>query len=108
MHDPPPPPQSCRSSYASIVEELYFSIYPCYKIIVLGVEPEPFEIGEHLVEASNKLVLIDQLLAYLKSRGHKVLMFSQMTHMLDILQDYLGYRGIRFFPNNETTFSVAL
>lgn len=59
-----------------------------------GIEPEPFELGEHLVEASGKLVLIDRLLNYLKTTGHKVLMFSQMTHMLDILQDYLGYRGI--------------
>lgn len=59
-----------------------------------GIEPEPFELGEHLVEASGKLVLIDRLLNYLKNTGHKVLMFSQMTHMLDILQDYLGYRGI--------------
>ncbi|XP_048779717.2 chromodomain-helicase-DNA-binding protein 1-like isoform X1 [Ostrea edulis] len=57
-----------------------------------GVEPEPFELGEHLVEASGKLILIDQLLNYLQSNGHKVLLFSQMTHMLDILQDYLGYR----------------
>ncbi|XP_022305018.2 chromodomain-helicase-DNA-binding protein 1-like isoform X2 [Crassostrea virginica] len=57
-----------------------------------GIEPEPFELGEHLVEASGKLVLIDRLLGYLQSTGHKVLMFSQMTHMLDILQDYLGYR----------------
>ena len=59
----------------------------------LGVEPEPFQLGEHLVEASGKLVLIDRLLTYLKARGHKVLLFSQMTRMLDILQDYLGYRG---------------
>lgn len=58
-----------------------------------GVEPEPFILGEHLVEASGKLILIDKLLGYLKSTGHKVLLFSQMTHMLDILQDYLGYRG---------------
>lgn len=57
-----------------------------------GIEPEPFELGEHLVEASGKLVLIDRLLNYLQTTGHKVLMFSQMTHMLDILQDYLGYR----------------
>ncbi|XP_062607988.1 chromodomain-helicase-DNA-binding protein 1-like isoform X1 [Saccostrea cucullata] len=57
-----------------------------------GVEPEPFELGEHLVEASGKLVLIDRLLKYLQTTGHKVLLFSQMTHMLDIIQDYLGYR----------------
>ena len=27
------------------------------------------------------------------ARGHRVLLFSQMTQMLDILQDYLDYRG---------------
>ncbi|XP_074642312.1 chromodomain-helicase-DNA-binding protein 1-like isoform X2 [Tubulanus polymorphus] len=61
-----------------------------------GVEPEPFELGEHLVTASSKLVVIDQLLMYLKKLGHKVLLFSQMTRMLDIIQDYLGYRGYSY------------
>ncbi|PAA57621.1 hypothetical protein BOX15_Mlig011029g2 [Macrostomum lignano] len=61
-----------------------------------GVEPEPFQPGEHLVTASAKLILIDRLLKYLKANGHKVLMFSQMTHMLDILQDYLTYRGFTY------------
>ena len=65
----------------------------CRLCLSLGVEPEPFQLGEHLVEASGKLVLIDHLLTYLKAGGHKVLLFSQMTRMLDILQDYLGYRG---------------
>lgn len=57
------------------------------------MEPEPFELGEHLVEASAKLMLIDRLLKWLNALGHKVLIFSQMTRMLDVLQDYLGYRG---------------
>lgn len=61
-----------------------------------GVEPEPFQLGEHLVEASGKLVTLDRILDHVKSRGHKVLIFSQMTHMLDILQDYLHYRGKSF------------
>ncbi|KAL4225128.1 Chromodomain-helicase-DNA-binding protein 1-like [Mactra antiquata] len=61
-----------------------------------GVEPEPFILGEHLVESSGKLILIDKLLKYLYNTGHKVLMFSQMTHMLDVLQDYLGYRGYTY------------
>ncbi|KAB1260953.1 Chromodomain-helicase-DNA-binding protein 1-like [Camelus dromedarius] len=58
-----------------------------------GVEPEPFEIGDHLIEASGKLHLLDKLLAFLYSKGHRVLLFSQMTQMLDILQDYMDYRG---------------
>lgn len=61
-----------------------------------GVEPEPFQLGEHLVDVSGKLTLVDQLLAYLQPLGHKVLIFSQMTHMLDIVQDYLGYRGYSY------------
>ncbi|EHB06118.1 Chromodomain-helicase-DNA-binding protein 1-like protein [Heterocephalus glaber] len=54
-----------------------------------GVEPEPFEVGDHLIEASGKLHLLDKL-------GHRVLLFSQMTQMLDILQDYMDYRGYSY------------
>jgi SNF2 family DNA or RNA helicase len=38
-------------------------------------------------------VLIDKLLPRLKSEGHKVLIFSQMIHVLDLIEDYLNYRG---------------
>ncbi|XP_047410976.1 chromodomain-helicase-DNA-binding protein 1-like isoform X4 [Sciurus carolinensis] len=61
-----------------------------------GVEPEPFEVGDHLIEASGKLHLLDKLLDFLHSRGHRVLLFSQMTQMLDILQDYMDYRGYSY------------
>ncbi|XP_063967719.1 chromodomain-helicase-DNA-binding protein 1-like [Lytechinus pictus] len=61
-----------------------------------GVEPEPFELGEHLVECSGKLHLLDKLLMFLWQQGHKVLLFSQMTRMLDILQDYLAFRGYEY------------
>ncbi|XP_042190560.1 chromodomain-helicase-DNA-binding protein 1-like [Callorhinchus milii] len=61
-----------------------------------GVEPEPFQIGEHLMEASGKLYLLDKLLGFLKSRNHRVLLFSQMTRMLDVLQDYMEYRGYSY------------
>ena len=37
------------------------------------------------------------IIFYLYFSGHKVLIFSQMTTMLDIVQDYLGYCGIFFW-----------
>ncbi|XP_068022086.1 chromodomain-helicase-DNA-binding protein 1-like isoform X2 [Melanerpes formicivorus] len=70
-----------------------------YKAILmkdLGVEPEPFEIGDHIVEASGKLCLLDKLLSFLHTGGHRVLLFSQMTQLLDILQDYMDYRGYSY------------
>jgi SNF2 family DNA or RNA helicase len=49
-----------------------------------------------MVDASGKLVLLDKLLPKLKAGGHRVLIFSQMTRCLDILQDYLRGRGYTF------------
>ncbi|KAG0627932.1 hypothetical protein M758_2G239400 [Ceratodon purpureus] len=57
-----------------------------------GVEPEPFQEGEHIVEASGKLKMLDMMLKKLHAGGHRVLIFAQMTRTLDILQDYLEYR----------------
>jgi SWI/SNF-related matrix-associated actin-dependent regulator of chromatin subfamily A member 5 len=62
-----------------------------------GAEPgPPYFAGEHLVENSGKLVLLDKLLPKLKSRGSRVLVFSQMTRMIDILEDYCQYRGHQY------------
>lgn len=49
-----------------------------------------------MINASGKLVLLDKLLNRLKQNGHKVLIFSQMTKCLDILQDYLRYREYQY------------
>lgn len=57
-----------------------------------GIEPEPYQEGEHLVQASGKLLILDQLLQKLHYYGHRVLLFAQMTQTLDILQDFLELR----------------
>src|SRR5262249_43704448 len=49
-----------------------------------------------LIEASGKLVLVDKLLPKLAAGGHRVLIFSQMVRVLDILELYLQHRGIKF------------
>ncbi|GBG32718.1 Chromodomain-helicase-DNA-binding protein, putative [Hondaea fermentalgiana] len=54
------------------------------------------EVNRLLVEASGKLVLLDKLLPKLKAGDHRVLIFSQMTRMLDILEDYLRMRGFLY------------
>ena len=42
-----------------------------------------------LIPSSGKMVFVDKLLPKLKEGGHRVLIFSQMVKMLDILEDYL-------------------
>ncbi|KAI4193274.1 MAG: hypothetical protein LQ346_003969 [Caloplaca aetnensis] len=59
-----------------------------------------------LVTSSGKLMLLDGLLKKLKQDGHRVLVFSQMVRMLDILQDYMKYRGYQFQRLDGTVPSV--
>lgn len=49
-----------------------------------------------LVTSSGKMMLLDQLLTKMKKDGHRVLIFSQMVKMLDLLGDYLNLRGHQF------------
>jgi superfamily II DNA/RNA helicase len=44
--------------------------------------------NEDLVNASGKMLMLNKLLTELFARGHKVLLFSQFTSMLDIIQDW--------------------
>ena len=43
-------------------------------------------LGEELVTASGKMMVLERLLDALFARGHKVLLFSQFTTMLDIIE----------------------
>lgn len=49
--------------------------------------------SEDIISASGKLEILDRLLAKLEAKGHRVVLFSQFTQVLDILSDYLDYRG---------------
>ena len=42
-----------------------------------------------MTKACGKLVLLSKMLKKLKEEGHRVLIFSQMTKMLDLLEDFL-------------------
>lgn len=42
------------------------------------------------------MVLLDKLLIRLQERGHRVLLFTQMTRILDILEDYMHMRGFQY------------
>uniref|UniRef100_A0AAR5QD67 Chromodomain-helicase-DNA-binding protein Mi-2 homolog n=1 Tax=Dendroctonus ponderosae TaxID=77166 RepID=A0AAR5QD67_DENPD len=51
---------------------------------------------QHLTKSAGKLVLLSKMLKKLKDQGHRVLIFSQMTKMLDILEDFLEGEGYKY------------
>merc|ERR1712223_1275645 len=58
-----------------------------------GAEPgPPYTTDEHMIENCGKLNILDKLLPKLKEQGSRVLIFTQMTRILDILEDYCWFR----------------
>ncbi|KAL2629360.1 hypothetical protein R1flu_014046 [Riccia fluitans] len=79
--------------------------------LIAGTEPEtgtPEFLQEMRIKASAKLMLLHSMLGKLKADGHRVLIFSQMTKLLDILEDYLTYQfGSGAFERVDGSVSVA-
>jgi SWI/SNF-related matrix-associated actin-dependent regulator of chromatin subfamily A member 5 len=64
----------------------------------------PYVDGPHLWENSGKMQLLHKLLPKLKAKGSRVLIFSQMTRVLDILEDYcrlIGHEYCRIDGNTD-------
>lgn len=62
-----------------------------------GAEPgPPYTTDEHLVDNSAKMIMLDKLLKRMKAAGSRVLIFSQMSRVLDIMEDYSVFRGYQY------------
>lgn len=62
-----------------------------------GAEPgPPYTTDEHLIDNSGKLVVLDKLLPKVQEKGSRVLIFTQMTRVLDMLEDYCWLRGYKY------------
>ncbi|KAF9175630.1 hypothetical protein BGX21_006970 [Mortierella sp. AD011] len=71
-------------------------------------------LSEDLLNSSGKMLVLNRLLEALFKRGHKVLIFSQFTTMLDIIQDwaeiYKGWVCCRIdgsVPQDERRMQIA-
>ncbi|KAF8801769.1 SNF2 family DNA-dependent ATPase [Phlegmacium glaucopus] len=69
----------------------------CHPYLFDGAEPgPPYTTDEHLIQNSGKMVILDKLLESMKEKGSRVLIFSQMSRVLDILEDYCLFRQYKY------------
>lgn len=62
-----------------------------------GAEPgPPYTTDEHLVFNAGKMIVLDKLLKKKRGQGSRVLIFSQMSRLLDILEDYCYLRDYEY------------
>ncbi|ODV63482.1 DNA translocase ASCRUDRAFT_73329 [Ascoidea rubescens DSM 1968] len=78
-----------------------------------GAEPgPPYTTDEHLIFNSGKMIILDKLLKRLKEQGSRVLIFSQMSRLLDILEDYCYFREFEYCridgstPHEDRIFAI--
>ena len=85
------------------------SIHSLFHFLVIG---PPYTTDQHLIDNCGKMIVLDKLLQRLKERGSRVLVFSQMTRMLDIMEDYSMWRGYQYCrldgqtPHEERTAQI--
>ena len=62
--------------------------------------------GEGLVRSAGKFELLERILPKLKATGHRVLIFTQMTQAILIMEDYFnayGYKYLRLDGSTKVT-----
>jgi SNF2 family DNA or RNA helicase len=62
-----------------------------------------WEQNDDLIRCSGKFELLDRIFPKLMASGHRVLIFSQMTSLLNILEDYFNYRKIMYLRLDGST-----
>ncbi|KAF2790447.1 ISWI chromatin-remodeling complex ATPase ISW2 [Melanomma pulvis-pyrius CBS 109.77] len=77
-----------------------------------GAIPDPYYLGEHVIRASGKFILLEKLLKHtIYEKGKKVLIFSQFTNTLDCCEDLLTLisdhgKGFKFLRLDGSTASA--
>ncbi|GMT19600.1 hypothetical protein PFISCL1PPCAC_10897 [Pristionchus fissidentatus] len=85
----------------------------CHPYLFDGAEPgPPYTTDEHLIDNSGKMVVLDKLLPKLQAQGSRVLIFSQFSRQLDLLEDYCWFRNYNYCrldgqtPHDERSASI--
>jgi SNF2 family DNA or RNA helicase len=66
-------------------------------------EQADYEVDENLVRSAGKFELLDRIFPKLKATGHRVLLFSQMTALLSVLEDYFRLRDYQYLRLDGST-----
>ena len=64
---------------------------------------EPHSLGNQMICNSGKLAVLDRLLPDMSENGDRVLIFSQFTMVMDVIESYLRIRGHKYLRLDGST-----
>eukprot|EP00094_Tigriopus_californicus_P011326 TCALIF_10932-PA protein Name:"Similar to smarcad1 SWI/SNF-related matrix-associated actin-dependent regulator of chromatin subfamily A containing DEAD/H box 1 (Xenopus tropicalis)" AED:0.09 eAED:0.09 QI:336/0.88/1/1/1/1/10/119/802 len=83
-------------------QEIYFNLVSDYKERAKA-SIENHSLGNHFICESGKFSMLDKLLPDMKERDDRVLIFTQFTMVLDIMEQYLRIRGHKYLRLDGST-----
>lgn len=100
----PPPDQSTSRPSTRRVLQCWKPPLMRAQLYVTGYAPplQKYSLAQSLGE-SGKMQELDRLLLQLRARGSRALLFCQMVRMMDILEDYLSFRRLRYLRLDGST-----
>ncbi|GAC97069.1 ATP dependent chromatin remodeling factor [Pseudozyma hubeiensis SY62] len=89
-------PQGIRGLQNAIMQLRKICNHPyVFEQVEIAINPTK-ETGPDLYRVAGKFELLDRLLPKLFATKHRVLIFFQMTAIMDIVEDFLRYRGFKY------------
>ena len=84
------------------------AFYPPHDMLPAPTSPRRFTQVEvpsmrRFVSDCGKLARLDALLAELRAGGHRVLIYFQMTRMMDLMEEYMTYRNYKYLRLDGST-----
>jgi SWI/SNF-related matrix-associated actin-dependent regulator 1 of chromatin subfamily A len=64
---------------------------------------EQYSLGNHLLTESGKFKMMDNMLPNMKDNDDRVLLFTQFTMVLDVMEQYLKIRGHTYLRLDGST-----
>ncbi|CDW98397.1 hypothetical protein [Sporisorium scitamineum] len=96
-------PQGIRGLQNAIMQLRKICNHPyVFEQVELAINPTK-ENGPDLFRVAGKFELLDRLLPKLFATKHRVLIFFQMTAIMDITEDFLRYRGFKYLRLDGST-----
>ncbi len=96
-------PQGIRGLQNAIMQLRKICNHPyVFEQVELAINPTK-ENGPDLYRSAGKFELLDRLLPKLFATKHRVLIFFQMTAIMDIMEDFLRYRGFKYLRLDGST-----
>ena len=74
----------------------------------MGLDWHSTKVDLEIVRSSGKFALLHRMLPKLIRAGHRILIFCQMTRLMDVMEEYFEWRGMKWYDTHAHTTKYTI